>query len=120
MMADGADAPAGYVSHQIREIRAAKRRLIRRQCLCCDSDGSSVSEATAGAFTPFDARSDLLFVADVTVTTQSSNDAILTTLVGNYMEAGRNHGRKFYQKIEEIEGHDGLKVFLYFWDARDG
>ena len=63
---------------------------------------------------------DLLFVADVTVTTVSSNDAILATLVGNYMEAGRNHGRKFCQKIEEIEGHDDLKVFLYFWDARDG
>ena len=48
----------------------------------------------------------------MTVATESSNDEILTTLVGNYMEAGRNHGRKFYQKIEEIEGHDSLKVFL--------
>ena len=83
VMADGADAPSGFVGHQIREIRAAKRRLIRGQCLCCDCDGSSVSEAITEAFTPFDARSDLLFVADVTATTESINDAILTTLVGN-------------------------------------
>ena len=41
-------------------------------------------------------------------------------MAGNYVEAGRNHGRKFYQKIEKIEGHNGLKVLLYFWDARDG
>ena len=120
MTVDGADAPAGSVRRQIREISAAKRRLIRGQCFCCDSDGSSVSEATTKAFSPSDARSNVLYVADVTVTKQPSNDAILTTLVHNYIESGRNHRRKFHQKIEEIEGHNGLKVFSYFWDARDG
>ena len=77
------------------EARAAKRRLWRREYISCDA-------------------------ADVTVTTLNGNDAVVNTLVGNYREICKNHGRKFYEKIEEIEGHDGLKVFLYFWDHRDG
>ena len=38
-------------------------------------------------------------------------------MVGQYLERGINHGRKFYQKI--VYGHDP-SVFLYFWDHRDG
>ena len=75
------------------EARAAKRRLRRREYISCDA-------------------------ADVTVTTLHGNDAVVNALVGNYREIGKNHGRKFYQKI--VYGNDGLKVFLYFWDHRDG
>ena len=75
------------------EARAAKRRLRRREYISCDA-------------------------ADVTVTTLNGNDAVVKTLVGNYREIGKSHGRKFYQKI--VYGNDGLKVFLYFWDHRDG
>ena len=44
----------------------------------------------------------------------------LITLLGTYAEKGINHGKKYYHKIERIEGFEDLKVFLYFWDHRDG
>ncbi|CAK0792620.1 unnamed protein product, partial [Prorocentrum cordatum] len=41
-------------------------------------------------------------------------------LLGTYHEHGENHGRVTYQKQEPIPGHPDLKVFIYFWDTRDG
>lgn len=60
--------------------------------------------------------------AKLTVTTQSTRkDEIgIQTLLGDYSEEGTNHGRKFYKKIQAIPGHQDIKVFLYFWDSRDG
>mmetsp|Transcript_28031 Transcript_28031/g.48855 ORF Transcript_28031/g.48855 Transcript_28031/m.48855 type:complete len:2072 (-) Transcript_28031:148-6363(-) len=56
-----------------------------------------------------------------TVSTNSKKDEIgIQTLVGTYTEIGSNHGRKYYQKIEAIPGHQNVKVFLYYWDNRDG
>mmetsp|Transcript_140529 Transcript_140529/g.365619 ORF Transcript_140529/g.365619 Transcript_140529/m.365619 type:complete len:1956 (-) Transcript_140529:48-5915(-) len=55
------------------------------------------------------------------VSTQSKNDEIgIQTLVGDYLEKGTNHGKKFYQKTQKIAGHEDIDVFLYYWDARDG
>jgi len=55
------------------------------------------------------------------VSTKSKNDEIgIQTLVGDYGEKGMNHGRKFYQKIQKISGHEGVRVFMYYWDTRDG
>ena len=71
----------------------------------------------AGTLTPEASTERTIIVADLIVSTQSSNEAILNTLVGPYLERGINHGRKFYQKI--VYGHDP-SVFLYFWDHRDG
>lgn len=57
----------------------------------------------------------------LSVTTQSkSNDIGITTLIGDYTEAGMNHGRKYFKKIQKIKGHEDISVFLYYWDARDG
>ena len=56
----------------------------------------------------------------VRVTTQSSNSEIVATLVGNYAQEGKNHGRKFYQKIWNHQSDDIRRVFLYYWDQRDG
>ena len=50
------------------DARAAKRRLGRREYISCD--------------------------ADETVTTLNGNNAIVNTLVGNYREIYKNHGRK--------------------------
>jgi len=41
-------------------------------------------------------------------------------LLGDYAEEGTNHNRKYYKKIQAIPGHKDIKVFLYFWDDRDG
>eukprot|EP00931_Biecheleriopsis_adriatica_P115047 TRINITY_DN90894_c0_g1_i1.p1 TRINITY_DN90894_c0_g1~~TRINITY_DN90894_c0_g1_i1.p1 ORF type:complete len:2039 (+),score=681.28 TRINITY_DN90894_c0_g1_i1:31-6147(+) len=55
------------------------------------------------------------------VSTQSKQDDIgIQTLLGKYAEKGTNHGKKYYQKIDVIPGHEEVKVFMYFWDARDG
>jgi len=55
------------------------------------------------------------------VSTKSDNDEIgIQTLLGDYGEQGMNHGRKFYQKIQKISGHEGVRVFMYYWDTRDG
>merc|ERR1712187_377816 len=48
------------------------------------------------------------------------NDVVTTTLVGTYAEKGTNHGKKCFQKIEKIPGHEHVKVWLYYWDKRDG
>jgi len=41
-------------------------------------------------------------------------------LVGDYVERGENHERRYYQKMQFIPGHEDIKVFLYYWDDRDG
>lgn len=57
----------------------------------------------------------------LSVTTQSkSNDVGITTLLGDYAEAGMNHGRKYFKKLQKIKGHEDISVFLYYWDTRDG
>lgn len=57
----------------------------------------------------------------LSVTSQSKTDDIgIQTLVGDYAEKGTNHNKKFYQKLQKIPGHEDIKVFLYFWDNRDG
>jgi len=57
----------------------------------------------------------------LSVTTQSkSTDVGITTLLGDYTEAGMNHGRKYFKKAQKIKGHEDVSVFLYYWDARDG
>eukprot|EP00931_Biecheleriopsis_adriatica_P033416 TRINITY_DN193_c0_g1_i5.p1 TRINITY_DN193_c0_g1~~TRINITY_DN193_c0_g1_i5.p1 ORF type:complete len:2073 (-),score=714.85 TRINITY_DN193_c0_g1_i5:36-6125(-) len=56
-----------------------------------------------------------------TVTSQSkSGDIGIQTLVGDYADKGINHGKRFYQKVQKIPGHEDIKVFLYYWDQRDG
>lgn len=56
-----------------------------------------------------------------TVSTQSkSNDVGIMTLLGDYTEAGMNHGRKYFKKMQKIKGHEDISVFLYYWDQRDG
>ncbi|CAK0803087.1 unnamed protein product [Prorocentrum cordatum] len=52
----------------------------------------------------------------------SDDDEIgMDTLVGEYAEKGVNHNRmKVYQKTDQIEGHENMSVFLYYWDSRDG
>ena len=57
----------------------------------------------AGTLTPEASTERTIIVADLIVSTQSSNDSILNTLVGQYLERGINHGKKFYQKIEKFE-----------------
>jgi len=55
------------------------------------------------------------------VTSQSKTDDIgIQTLVGDYADRGANHGKRFYQKLQKIPGHEEIKVFLYYWDNRDG
>eukprot|EP00971_Amphidinium_carterae_P220544 4378366-Amphidinium_carterae.1 len=44
----------------------------------------------------------------------------IPTLCGDYVEMGINHQKKYYQKAQKIAGHEDVKVFLYFWDTRDG
>jgi chromosome segregation ATPase len=59
--------------------------------------------------------------AALTVTTNSKSNALgVGTLVGEYEEIGTNHGKKVYKKAQEIPGHKNVKVFLYYWDSRDG
>jgi len=57
----------------------------------------------------------------LSVSTQSKKAEIgIQTLLGDYVERGTNHGKKYYQKVQKIEGHEDIKVFLYYWDQRDG
>jgi len=49
-----------------------------------------------------------------------SEEVVIRTLVGRYVEKGTNHGRKVYQKVAEKTGPDFVEVFLYYWDSRDG
>jgi len=54
------------------------------------------------------------------VTTMMKKDVTNTTLCGTYVENGMNHTKKCYKKQEKIPGHEGVNVFLYYWDSRDG
>lgn len=57
----------------------------------------------------------------LTATTMVKAKALeVQILLGNYAEFGSNHGRKTYKKIEPVPGHPNVKVFVYFWDGRDG
>ncbi|CAK0822265.1 unnamed protein product [Prorocentrum cordatum] len=57
----------------------------------------------------------------LTATTMVKSKALeVQILLGNYAENGSNHGRKTYKKIEPVPGHPNVKVFVYFWDGRDG
>jgi hypothetical protein len=59
--------------------------------------------------------------AALTVSTNSKkNELGVQTLVGDYTEVGMNHGKKYYKKLQTIPGHAEVKVFLYYWDNRDG
>jgi len=50
-----------------------------------------------------------------------SDELGMETLVGEYTEAGSNHGRKAYRRTKTPEGGDQeLSVFIYYWDNRDG
>lgn len=56
-----------------------------------------------------------------TVTSMSKKDDIgIDVLLGDYAEKGSNHNRTYYQKVQAIPGHEDIKVFLYYWDSRDG
>lgn len=46
------------------------------------------------------------------------DDTGLETLVGEYLEAGANHGRKFFKRKKRSPDDD--TVFMYYWDDRDG
>jgi len=55
------------------------------------------------------------------VYTKSEKGVIgIQTLVGEYVEKGMNHGRRCYQKVQKILGHEEVQVYLYYWDTRDG
>jgi len=48
-------------------------------------------------------------------------EVVIRTLVGDYVEKGANHGRKFFQKLPNKGGTgDFVEVYLYYWDSRDG
>lgn len=49
-----------------------------------------------------------------------TNEIGIQTLVGDYADKGANHGKRYYQKVQTIKGHEDVKVFLYYWDERDG
>ena len=71
--------------------------------------------------TPAGATASTSTKPGLTVSTQSKKDEIgIRTLVGDYSEGGTNHGRKYFQKVQKIPGHEGIQVFLYYWDNRDG
>lgn len=53
-------------------------------------------------------------------TKAEQDDIGVTVLLGDYIEKGFNHGRKFYQKSGKIPGHEDVDVLLYYWDTRDG
>ena len=101
MLADKAPCRAGCQLNSLvrREeaatVTAPTNRCDRRRCDGC------------GSF-------EVLRVDTLSITTQSGNEKMVATLVGNYAERCINHGRKFYEKIGKIEGHAGMKVFLYF------
>lgn len=52
---------------------------------------------------------------------KADNDELgLMTLVGEYVESGKNHGRKTFKRKPQPDDEDDTTVFLYFWDQRDG
>lgn len=48
------------------------------------------------------------------------SEVVIRTLLGDYVEKGVNHGRKFFQKTPNKSSGDLVEVFLYYWDNRDG
>ena len=59
--------------------------------------------------------------AAIKVTSNSPKEEVgVQTLVGDYIDKGSNHGRKFFQKVQKIPGFEDVQVFLYYWDQRDG
>jgi len=46
-------------------------------------------------------------------------EVVVRTLVGEYVEHGSNHGRKFFKKTP-VPGQEAVDVFMYYWDNRDG
>ncbi|CAK9009093.1 unnamed protein product [Durusdinium trenchii] len=58
---------------------------------------------------------------DVHVVALFPSAFIWRTLLGDYVEKGVNHGRKYFQKVPaKNAGPDYVEVFLYYWDNRDG
>eukprot|EP00930_Biecheleria_cincta_P047417 TRINITY_DN32870_c0_g1_i1.p1 TRINITY_DN32870_c0_g1~~TRINITY_DN32870_c0_g1_i1.p1 ORF type:complete len:2068 (-),score=548.13 TRINITY_DN32870_c0_g1_i1:205-6408(-) len=58
---------------------------------------------------------------DFVVSSSSKDkDLQMETLTGDYVAKGENHGKPFYQKLQRIDGHEDVSVFLYWWDNRDG
>lgn len=51
---------------------------------------------------------------------RDTDEVVVRTLIGKYVEKGSNHGRKVFQKTAEKMGPDFVEVFLYYWDGRDG
>mmetsp|Transcript_23922 Transcript_23922/g.38200 ORF Transcript_23922/g.38200 Transcript_23922/m.38200 type:complete len:2017 (-) Transcript_23922:43-6093(-) len=81
----------------------------------------SSSNAPSKPQPPTAAPSSAKKVPNLTVSSNAKKDEIgVQTLVGDYIEVGSNHGRKYYKKVQEIPGHKDVKVFLYYWDMRDG
>lgn len=52
--------------------------------------------------------------------TSAVDDIGIEDLVGEYTEAGNNHGRKYFKRTKIPTGIEAQPVCLYFWDARDG
>lgn len=49
-----------------------------------------------------------------------TEEVVVRTLTGEYVEKGSNHGRKVYQKVSDKVGTDFVEVYMYYWDSRDG
>jgi hypothetical protein len=57
----------------------------------------------------------------VNVYSKATSDEIgIETLVGEYLEMGVNHGRKFFKRKKAPDGVEDVAVYLYYWDNRDG
>jgi len=49
-----------------------------------------------------------------------TNEFVIQTLCGDFIEKGVNHERKYFQKMPPGPGQPSPEVFLYYWDSRDG
>jgi len=47
-----------------------------------------------------------------------TDEVVIRTLVGEYVEQGSNHGRKVFKKTPD--GVSTVDVYMYYWDGRDG
>lgn len=57
----------------------------------------------------------------ISVYSKAQNDELgIETLVGEYLEVGVNHGRKYFKRKKAPQGVEDVIVFLYYWDTRDG